>query len=106
MKTKYYFLAFGKLIASLSVDIIGMITYLAPGHGELMDGVLAFISKAIVNNLYIRNTRSKWVFLEEILPFTDIIPSASIIWCIKYFGAKREALQEYHEKYVLPNQAI
>lgn len=94
---KYYLKAAGKLIVSLIVDIIGMLTYLAPGGGELIDVILAFICAAIVKSMYHKNSRENWVFWEEILPFTDIIPSATIIWFIKHLGSEREAKNEYLE---------
>ncbi|RAJ89902.1 hypothetical protein LX87_05591 [Larkinella arboricola] len=96
---RFYALAIGKLLLSLIIDLIGMLTYLAPGSGETLDIVLAVISMAIVKSMYLRNERSEYVLLEEILPFTDIIPSATVIWFIKYLGSGKEALAEHLEMY-------
>lgn len=98
MEIRFYFISVGKLILSLLVDIVGVLTYLAPGQGEFLDLILAFISKAIVNSMYLRNSHSNWVLLEEILPFTDVIPSATIIWFMKHLGSKKEAFNEFMEK--------
>ena len=75
---------FGKLIICLLIDLVGVSSEAVPILGELTDIVSAPISAAILQNLFPGS--NKFVFLfeltEEILPFTDIIPFATICWVI------------------------
>jgi hypothetical protein len=68
------------------MDIIGMATYLIPSMGEFGDIAWAPISGFIFYRLY--GGRFGMIggvlnFLEEIIPFTDIIPSFTIAWFIR-----------------------
>jgi len=72
-----------KLGISLIVDAIGSITYFAPGIGEIFDLIWAPISAAIVYRLYGSTSFTSINFIEEILPGTDFIPTATISWIIK-----------------------
>jgi hypothetical protein len=75
---------FGKLLICLLIDLVGVSSEAVPILGELTDIVSAPISAAILQNLFPGS--NKFVFLfeltEEILPFTDIIPFATICWVI------------------------
>lgn len=68
------------------MDLVGMATYFFPGLGEFADIVWAPISGYIFYKLFggrfgiIGGTLD---FLEEIIPFTDIIPSFTIAWFIR-----------------------
>ncbi len=68
------------------MDLIGMGSYVFPGMGEFADVVWAPISGYIFYKLFggrfglIGGTLD---FLEEIIPFTDIIPSFTIAWFIR-----------------------
>lgn len=65
------------------MDIIGYATYAIPGLAELGDMVWAPVSAIIFYRLF-----GGWKgafgglfnFAEEILPFTDFIPSFTIMW--------------------------
>lgn len=78
MKSKYI-----KLILSLVLDIVGILSYLVPEFGELIDVIWAPLSTYILLKLY-KNRVSKYTavlgFIEEILPFTDFIPTFTITW--------------------------
>jgi hypothetical protein len=68
------------------MDLIGMASYLIPALGEFSDIVWAPISGYIFYKLF--GGRFGLIggvldFLEEILPFTDIIPSFTIAWFIR-----------------------
>ena len=68
------------------MDLIGMATYFFPGLGEFTDIVWAPISGYIFYKLF--GGRLGLIggilnFLEEIIPFTDIIPSFTISWFIR-----------------------
>ena len=72
------------------MDFLGMATYGLPWLGEFADIVWAPISGFVFFLLF--GGRFGLIggaldFLEEILPFTDIIPSFTIAWFIR----KREA---------------
>ena len=75
------------------LDLIGMATYILPGLGEFADIVWAPISGFIFYKLF--GGRFGIIggvlnFLEEIIPFTDIIPSFTIAWVIRYISASKE----------------
>ena len=68
------------------MDIIGMATYFIPAWGEFGDVVWAPISGIIFYIMF--GGRFGMIggvlnFLEEIIPFTDIIPSFTIAWFIR-----------------------
>ncbi len=72
------------------LDVIGMISYIIPGLTEFTDVVWAPISGYLFFILF--GGRFGIVggvlnFLEEIIPYTDIIPSFTIAWFIR----KRES---------------
>lgn len=76
-----------KLVISLIIDAIGMATYLIPSLGETSDVIWAPISGAACFLLY----RGKLGLVgglaaatEEFLPFTDIIPSLTLVWLMRY----------------------
>jgi len=68
------------------LDLIGMASYLIPALGEFSDVIWAPISGFLFYKLF--GGRFGVIggvlnFLEEIIPFTDIIPSFTIAWFIK-----------------------
>ncbi|GLD94602.1 hypothetical protein PINS_up003213 [Pythium insidiosum] len=71
-----------KLVASLVIDFIGNATFVVPGLGELADMLWAPASATLVSALYSDSTPSaKYLaFIEEFLPFTDFIPTATLAW--------------------------
>ncbi len=75
-----------KLIASIVIDVIGLFTYAFLGVLEVTDIFWAFISRELMIGMYGKTRLSNFNFLEEILPFTDFIPTATI----GYFLSKKE----------------
>jgi hypothetical protein len=73
-----------KLVASLAIDFLGNATFVVPGLGELADVFWAPVSMKLVDMLYSESSpHAKYVaFLEEVLPFTDIIPTATLSWYV------------------------
>ncbi|EEY66418.1 uncharacterized protein PITG_03990 [Phytophthora infestans T30-4] len=71
-----------KLVASLAIDFLGNATFVVPGLGEVADVLWAPVSARMVDTLYKESSpRVKYVaFLEELLPFTDFIPTATLAW--------------------------
>ncbi len=68
------------------LDLLGMITYFFPGLGEFVDVVWAPISGYLFFKMFggkLGRIGSVLNFLEEIIPFTDVIPSFTIAWFIR-----------------------
>ena len=79
--------SFSKLLISNILDAIGMLSYVIPGFAEIIDAAWAPLQGFIVYKLYGYKKAAVLSAAEEILPGTDIIPSATILWlydiCIK-----------------------
>jgi hypothetical protein len=74
-----------KLIIAIGIDLLGYLSYLIPGIAEFSDILIAPISGILVYIFF--NKKLKWAgltFIEEILPFTDVIPSATFAWYDMY----------------------
>lgn len=82
-----------KLILSLIFDAIGMITYAAPIFGEFVDIAWAPISGILLVIMY-KGTAGKVAGLfgtiEELFPFTDVIPTFTITWFYTYIIKKEQ----------------
>ena len=80
-----------KLILSLIFDGIGMFTYLVPVFAESLDIIWAPISGILLVLMY-KGTVGKIAGLfgtiEELIPFTDIIPTFTITWFYTYIIRK------------------
>jgi len=76
----------GKLIVSLVIDFIGSSSYLLPIVGEGFDVAWAPIQTILLMALYDASMPSlKYIsFMEEILPFTDVLPSGTLGWVKEY----------------------
>ncbi len=76
-----------KLAISLVIDALGMASYLFPGQGELADLVWGPISGAACFLMYrgrLGLIGGAFAAAEEMLPFTDIIPSLTLVWLCRY----------------------
>ncbi len=67
-----------KLALSILIDLIGCFSYLIPGFGEVFDVVWAPVSFFIMQEMYGSLSLSILSAVEEILPGTDFIPTATI----------------------------
>ncbi|CAN5770217.1 hypothetical protein BH11BAC3_BH11BAC3_04920 [soil metagenome] len=70
------------------LDLIGMSSFFFPLLGEFSDLIWAPLSALIFNYLFggkLGKIGGVLSFLEEILPFTDIIPSFTIGWLIRRY---------------------
>mmetsp|Transcript_16725 Transcript_16725/g.25271 ORF Transcript_16725/g.25271 Transcript_16725/m.25271 type:complete len:403 (+) Transcript_16725:337-1545(+) len=76
----------GKLFTSLLIDLIGSSSYLLPVVGEAFDLTWAPIQTVLIMAMYDAvSPNLKYVsFVEEILPFTDVLPSATIGWACEF----------------------
>ena len=84
MKNETHFLP--NIAICIAMDLIGMFTYIIPALGEFADIVWAPISAMIFYKMFggrIGMIGGVLNFIEEILPFTDVIPSFTIAWFIR-----------------------
>ena len=76
------------LIFCIIMDLIGCASYVIPGMGEWTDVAWAPVSGIIFFFTFGMGWRSAigglFNFTEEILPFTDIIPTFTIAWIWRY----------------------
>jgi len=76
-----------KLVLCLLFDAIGMLSYLVPVFGEAIDVVWAPISGILLVTMF-KGTAGKLAgifgFIEELIPFVDIIPTFTITWFYTY----------------------
>jgi hypothetical protein len=79
------------LILGLLFDGIGMLSFSIPFLGEFSDVVWAPIAGFLMTWMYkgrIGKVAGVFAFLEEILPFTDVIPSFTLTWIYNYWIKK------------------
>ncbi len=85
------------LVYALIIDILGMISYLIPAAGEIVDFIWAPISGILIYFLFRKNLGiigGTAGFIEELMPQTDIIPTATILWFIKFVINKQKTLNQ------------
>jgi hypothetical protein len=91
-----------KLMAAIALDCVGMLTFLAPGLGELADVAWAPIA-AVANFLMFRGMTGAaggvGTFLEELLPGADWIPSFTITWGIKYIVRENQTIADFVKRH-------
>ncbi len=73
-------------------DLVGMSTLLIPFLGPFLDIIWAPIAAKKMGEMYKGNTGkiASWiVFIEEILPFTDFVPTFTLMWIYTFVFAPR-----------------
>jgi hypothetical protein len=81
------------LILGILFDGIGMLSFTIPLVGEFSDVVWAPLSGFLMMKMYkgnIGKIAGTFSFLEEILPFTDVIPSFTLTWIYNYWIKKQK----------------
>ncbi|EJL59061.1 hypothetical protein [Flavobacterium sp. CF136] len=81
-----------KLFLGLLFDGIGMISFSIPLLGEFSDVIWAPVAAFIMTRMYkgrVGRVASILTFVEEIIPFTDVIPSFTITWIYTYYFQKQ-----------------
>ena len=73
----------GKLVACIAIDALGDSSFLLPGLGEFADGIYAPLEAYLLGALFQSNAVSAIGFVEEALPFTDVIPTATLAWVLE-----------------------
>lgn len=82
------------LIKGIIYDVLGMATVSIPLIGPFLDLAWAPYAAKKMAKMYPGNKgkiASVLVFLEEILPFTDVIPTFTLMWLYTYVWKKETA---------------
>jgi|EP00982_Pelagococcus_subviridis_P016280 hypothetical protein len=77
--------AWAKLVICLLIDGVGDSSFLLPGVGEFSDAAYAPLEAFLLGQLFRSNAISSLGFVEEALPFTDVLPTATLAWVIEEF---------------------
>lgn len=76
-----------KLALGLLFDSFGFVSFFIPGIGEFSDVIWAPLSAYLMTRLY-KGKQGKVAavvaFVEEALPFMDVIPTFSLMWLYTY----------------------
>jgi hypothetical protein len=76
------------LILGILFDAIGMLSFSIPFIGEFSDVVWAPIAGYLITRMY-KGTVGKVggiiAFLEEIVPFSDVVPTFTLTWIYNYW---------------------
>ena len=75
------------LILSLIFDVVGLVSYTIPSVGEFTDIIWAPISAWLMSKLYSGKSgkvAAIVTFVEEVSPFSDIIPTFTLMWIYTY----------------------
>lgn len=79
------------LFLGIFFDAIGMLSFTIPFLGEFSDVVWAPVSGFLLAGMYkgrIGKIGGIFSFLEELIPFTDIIPTFTLTWIYTYLFRK------------------
>jgi hypothetical protein len=77
------------LLLALLIDFIGMSTYALPIIGEAFDAIWAPVSAYLIYWLFGSSIFAVLGGVEEILPMTDIIPTATMAFLAQAFFNRR-----------------
>ena len=81
-----------QLILGVVFDLIGMLSFTIPLVGEFSDVVWAPLAGFLMTWMYkgkVGKIAGVFTFLEEIIPFTDVIPSFTLTWIYTYLIRKK-----------------
>lgn len=89
-----------KLLLSILVDSVGLLSYVVPTFGESIDLVWAPVSSAIIYAMFKTDKKKAFTgsiinFVEEIIPFTDFIPTSLSLWFYTYVIKQEETKKKY-----------
>lgn len=76
-----------KLLLGILFDAIGLLSFTIPGIGEFGDVVWAPLAGFLMTKMYegrVGKVAGVLTFVEEILPFTDVVPSFTLTWIYTY----------------------
>lgn len=87
------------LYLCLLIDALGMVSYLMPVIGEWTDIAMSVITALAIFKSFGSVGWAAFGFLEEILPFTDVIPSATIVWIYRFVIQKKDSKAKFLVKH-------
>lgn len=74
--------SWAKLVGCVVLDLLGDTSELIPFLGEFTDIAYAPVEASVLKALFQSNAIAAFGFVEEILPFTDVIPTFTLSWCL------------------------
>ena len=80
-----------KLFFSILFDLLGMVTFIVPVLGETFDVIWAPIAGFLLNRMYkgtVGAVGGVIVFVEELMPGLDFIPTFTLTWIYTYYFKK------------------
>ena len=88
------------LVFSIILDLLGMASYLFPLLAEFSDMIFAPIYGLAIYIMYRKKTIAALIgglggAIEEFLPATDVIPSATIMWVYTFLIKKNSTLEAF-----------
>jgi len=89
-----------KLILGILFDAVGMLSFTIPLVGEFADVIWAPFAGFLMTKMYegrVGRIAGILTFVEEIIPFTDVIPSFTLTWIYTYL-IKKEKIVTKKEK--------
>lgn len=98
-----------QLFIGILFDILGVATYFVPALGEMGDLAWAPIASMVYFGMYRGLTGligGSFVFLEEIFPFTDFMPTFTITWLWIYMINEKKSKASFLEKMNDSNKPI
>ena len=81
------------LILGIAFDAIGLLSFSIPYLGEFSDVIWAPMAGFLMTWMYkgpVGKVGGIFTFLEEIIPFTDFIPSFTLTWIYNYWIKKEK----------------
>ncbi|MGZ9733879.1 hypothetical protein [Flavobacterium sp. GNP002] len=82
------------LILGILLDALGLVSFTVPLVGEFSDVIWAPLAGFLMTWMYkgtIGRVGGVVTFLEEILPFSDFIPTFTLTWIYKYWIKNKNA---------------
>lgn len=80
------------LLKGLLFDAVGMASSFIPAIGPFLDILWAPFAAKQMSEMYPDKKgkiASVIVFVEEILPFTDVVPTFTLMWCYTFMFSKK-----------------
>ncbi len=81
------------LVLGILFDVIGTISFAIPLVGEFTDVIWAPVAGFLMTWMYkgkAGKVAGVFTFLEEIIPFTDFVPSFTLMWVYTYLIKKHD----------------
>lgn len=93
-----------KLVICLLLDILGNGSFLLPAFGEFTDIPFALVSGFILSLMFTKYGKSRSITLgaintiEELVPFTDFIPTATFTWFTIFVRNEFQSFEYFIER--------